>query len=459
MGMTEDNNQLEMILNYTKNVPGFAETFLLPEKQNPDKTVRQLPPGDGYELDSASQLVDLFGFYDPFPGLQESYQATESGEDDDGHLWSSILGTNLGPVSHGRRLETMSIFYHSSRSYPLGPPPQVKKSRNLILTISKDAHLDIQEGQDLPYRLIKNLGHGATASVELVQDVNTGLTYARKSFKNVYSRNLEEVKQTFHNEVRVMRRLASHHHIVRVFASYVRGRELSLILDPVADGGDLAAFLQAFKDLGEQDPRREEQKSIIRRAFGCLMVGLEFMHRQTVRHKDIKPQNILIHQGMVLYTDFGIALDHSQQGHSTTTGNPQSFTRRYCAPEVADWGSRNSKSDIFSLGCVYLEMMNALDKQLVPESLLGGPFHLNLDLIYSYYTRVNITFNPTFENASKTMMINILEMISATPSQRPIAGLLLSRFSSNLHFSQPQSQCWFCTSCSSPWPPHDFPTH
>jgi serine/threonine protein kinase len=46
------------------------------------------------------------------------------------------------------------------------------------------------------------------------------------------------------------------------------------------------------------------------------------MHEQTIRHKDIKPQNILIHRGSAIYTDFGISLDFAQQD-STTTGHPQ----------------------------------------------------------------------------------------------------------------------------------------
>ncbi|KAF2657970.1 kinase-like protein [Lophiostoma macrostomum CBS 122681] len=246
-----------------------------------------------------------------------------------------------------------------------------------VVSIHEGAHLELESKDVLPYELIRNLGHGASASVEMVKDVTTGSVFARKIFRNVYSRNLNTVKRQFQNELHVMRRLASHHHIVRVFATYVAQRELALILSPVADGGDLAAFLQEFRDAGFSSPTFRKDCLVLQRAIGCLASGLAFMHKQTVRHKDIKPQNILIHGGNVIYTDFGISLDFAQQD-STTIGHPQSFTKRYCAPEVADFGSRNSRSDVFSLGCVYVEILAALHPPSVPEDLLEGPFHENL---------------------------------------------------------------------------------
>lgn len=45
---------------------------------------------------------------------------------------------------------------------------------------------------------------------------------------------------------------------------------------------------------------------------------------------------------------------------STTEGLPDSLTRRYAAPEVLANEPRNRSADVFSLGCVYLEMLAAL---------------------------------------------------------------------------------------------------
>lgn len=170
------------------------------------------------------------------------------------------------------------------------------------------------------------------------------------------------MKATFDNETEIIRNLATHHHIVRVVRMYYQELKFCLILDPPADNGDLHTFIHLFRQQGTTYDRQkyETTVAILHRAFGCLASGLVFMHRRNVRHKDIKPGNILVHRGAVIYTDFGISLDFSQSGQSTTSGTAGPRTDRYAAPEIFEYGSRNTKSDVFSLGCVYFELLSAL---------------------------------------------------------------------------------------------------
>ena len=148
-----------------------------------------------------------------------------------------------------------------------------------------------------------------------------------------------------------MKRLSGHQHIIRYAASYRCGREIAFLVEPVADSGSLADLLQDIRDKGQ--PSLAERQ-ILLHSIGCLAEGLAFIHGKTIRHKDIKPENILIHQGKVVYTDFGVAFDGSDVGSATTIGIPDGFSRRYCAPEVVarQPGPRNERTDIFSLGCV-----------------------------------------------------------------------------------------------------------
>ena len=232
-----------------------------------------------------------------------------------------------------------------------------------ILHIKAGQRYILKDGDELPYKLLKNLGHGGCAIVEEVQDQWTGKVFARKVFKIRGSQ--ANRKHIFENEVKIIQRLATHHHIIRVFATYVSKREVGLILSPVASRGALDGFLQD----AHEGLLTESDTAILTGSFGCLANGLAFMHTQNVRHKDIKPHNILVHGNSLIYTDFGSSLDYSASTRSVTTGFPNSVTRRYAAPEVHDWSPRSSKTDVFSLGCVYLEILCALKICDIPADM------------------------------------------------------------------------------------------
>lgn len=100
----------------------------------------------------------------------------------------------------------------------------------------------------------------------------------------------------------------------------------------------------------------EEDRETLRRFFGCLTSAVMYLHDHKCRHKDLKPGNILVSNDTILITDFGIALDWTELEHDTTTGKPNAFTIPYAAPEVANQKLRNVSADIWSLGCVFLDM-------------------------------------------------------------------------------------------------------
>ncbi|OCL06084.1 kinase-like protein, partial [Glonium stellatum] len=98
----------------------------------------------------------------------------------------------------------------------------------------------------------------------------------------------------------------------------------------------------------------------LRTAFGCLCQAVIYLHGAQIKHKDIKPSNILVHNDTVILTDFGIAHDYSDLDEGSNTGGPTGFTAAYAAPEVVRQERRNRSADIFSLGCVFLEMITVV---------------------------------------------------------------------------------------------------
>ncbi|KAL2150781.1 hypothetical protein VTH82DRAFT_7344 [Thermothelomyces myriococcoides] len=94
--------------------------------------------------------------------------------------------------------------------------------------------------------------------------------------------------------------------------------------------------------------------------FGCLAQAVAYLHRRNVqiRHKDIKPDNIVIDDfGLPVLTDFGLS-KHFETGQDSVGPTPK--TLKYADPEAMREERRDERSDIFSLGCVFLEMATVL---------------------------------------------------------------------------------------------------
>ncbi|KAI4696063.1 uncharacterized protein J4E88_000235 [Alternaria novae-zelandiae] len=167
----------------------------------------------------------------------------------------------------------------------------------------------------------------------------------------------QQIMAAFIREVRVMRQV-NHRHCVRFLGSYTDNESVNILSTPVADM-DLAAFLD--NHIGDRE------WAILYKGIDCLCNGLLYLHDNKIRHEDLKPQNVLVHGTNILLTDFGFSLDFSDDSVSTTTGRPSAWTIRYSAPEVLDSEPRNRASDIFSLGCVLVEMISGLYGRTLSE--------------------------------------------------------------------------------------------
>jgi serine/threonine protein kinase len=162
-----------------------------------------------------------------------------------------------------------------------------------------------------------------------------------------------------------------HAHIVRIMGTYVLGRKLSILLYPVANH-NLETFLEAMNE-GDSHENLENMRRSCKGFFTCLSSAMHYIHSKLTKHMDIKPKNILVRlenrriawgllrtRYTVFIADFGIARSY-QQLNATETDSPTSFTRKYAAPEVVLQDKRGLPADIFSLGCVFLEMIAVLN--------------------------------------------------------------------------------------------------
>lgn len=156
-----------------------------------------------------------------------------------------------------------------------------------------------------------------------------------------------QVGQKDLKEIEILKRL-SHAHMIKLVGTYTHRQCLGLLLKPVAVC-DLHTFFDdvesywASRSSRAQNERLRElafcgSNSAVRKAgpiyfqIGCLVSAVAYLHEQKVRHKDLKPSNILLASDGLYLSDFGSATDFSLLSQSATDN--ERGTPKYFAPEV-----------------------------------------------------------------------------------------------------------------------------
>jgi serine/threonine protein kinase len=303
------------------------------------------------------------------------------------------------------------------------------EAQNLVLSKALDLeredgkHRHFSKEADIPFTKIAELGKGGFGYVDRVLSTISYKEYARKLIPRGRTFKKDQtVLRDFERELANLKRL-SHPHIIELVGSYTDPRFVGIIMSPVADC-NLREFLDA-------SPLSAENLSLLRTFFGCLTAALCYLHENRIRHKDIKPQNVLVKGHQVFLTDFGISLDWTELGHSTTSG-PTIRSPRYCSPEVADDSSRNSSSDVWSLGCIFLEMWTVLVGETVAALLAylektdeqETRYYLNLSAVESWCSTIGNRPASAPYPAPRTWIANTMRL---EQQKRWTAQMLLDR--------------------------------
>jgi serine/threonine protein kinase len=231
-----------------------------------------------------------------------------------------------------------------------------------------------------PYDHMEYLGHGAYGYVDKVRDkqasnpkaeVVDGETvptrvYARKVVRISSSRDRESLLRSVLNEFKILNRL-DHRHIVRVVQMYQWKNCLSITMKQVAES-NLADYLQSVDELID-GLEKDVRMSAMQAWPGCLIQAIDYLHEMKVKHKDLKPANILIMLGSVLIADFGVSKDLIDEETTASFGASGDVgTLMYYAPEIiAENQRRGRAADIYAMGCIFLEISTVL---LAPKGSL-----------------------------------------------------------------------------------------
>jgi serine/threonine protein kinase/tetratricopeptide (TPR) repeat protein len=194
------------------------------------------------------------------------------------------------------------------------------------------------------YEILGLLGEGGMGAVYKARDREVDREVALKVIRPELAGH-PDVMRRFKQEL-ILAREVTHKNVVRIF-DLGEAEGAKFISMEYIDGQDLRSVLRERGKLPS-----EEAVGIIEQ----ICQGLEAAHSEGVIHRDLKPQNIILDKhGRVAVMDFGIARSREFQGLTQTgdlVGTPE-----YMSPEQAKGEEIDSRSDLFSLGIIFYELL------------------------------------------------------------------------------------------------------
>jgi mitogen-activated protein kinase kinase kinase len=203
------------------------------------------------------------------------------------------------------------------------------------------------------------IGQGSFGSVYLALHAVTGELMAVKQVELPSVQKDTEIdrkKQTMitalKHEINLLRDL-QHPNIVQYLGTAADDHHLNIFLEYVP-GGSIAAMLKQYNTF---------QEPLIRNFVRQILDGLSYLHGRDIIHRDIKGANVLVdNKGGIKISDFGI----SKRVEASSMLGSQSHMNRpslqgsvyWMAPEVVRQTAHTKKADIWSLGCLVVEMFS-----------------------------------------------------------------------------------------------------
>src|ERR1700683_111410 len=195
------------------------------------------------------------------------------------------------------------------------------------------------------YEILQMLGEGGMGTVYKARDREVDRLIALKVIRPELAQNADALHR-FKQEL-ILARQVTHRNVIRIF-DLGEADGMKFITMEYIEGRDLKSII---REKGKFTPK-EAEKIVVQ-----VCKALEVSHAEGVIHRDLKPQNIMLdEQGKVSVMDFGIARSMEAGGGMTQTGALVG-TPEYMSPEQAQGQHLDARSDLFSLGIIFYELL------------------------------------------------------------------------------------------------------
>src|SRR2546426_1151524 len=250
------------------------------------------------------------------------------------------------------------------------------------------------------YRIERLLGRGGMGEVLLARDT---LLDRRVALKRLLPSGADRAEQ----RAAILKEARR--------ASQITDRRIAAIHD-VLDLEDQVVLVMEFVDgvtLRERMGTPVSIDTFYNLASQCVQ-GIAAAHAQGVIHRDLKPENLMVTpEGEVKILDFGIARRVGLAGTTLATtesvSGSISGTPQYMAPEVHLGGAADERTDIFSMGAMFYEMLTS-------KRPFGGPtYGAVLDQVLHATPAPVSELNPA---AGLALSEVVAKMLAKDPDQR-----------------------------------------
>ncbi|PFN03476.1 hypothetical protein COJ51_16260 [Bacillus thuringiensis] len=235
------------------------------------------------------------------------------------------------------------------------------------------------DGEGNSYEVLNEIGRGGFGKVYKIKKEQDSSYWALKILPPYASNEIQ--LEGFRNESKMALKV-SHENTMKY--KYIHDGSTYESLPPyiimeLADGGSLKDFIQQQKKNGEFF-----NNETLHQMFNQLINGMEHINNELV-HRDIKPDNILIKDGKLIITDFGLGKIVDAATRSQTF---KGFgTREYIAPEGWKAEKNTIQMDIYAMGITFYELAtlekafdlppHATDREWMEKHLYDFPTNPN----------------------------------------------------------------------------------
>ncbi|MGH8704206.1 MAG: protein kinase domain-containing protein [Burkholderiales bacterium] len=194
------------------------------------------------------------------------------------------------------------------------------------------------------YRILRMIGKGGMAQVYLAERARDGLQLVLKVLDPELRRN-ETFLKRFVREYRLIAMIEIEH-VARIYDQGVSGDHPYIAMEYLS-GGTLAVRIhEGLTSLAAL------------RLTSQIAKALDAVHARGIVHRDLKPQNIMFRDnGRPVIVDFGLARDLGATSTLTRAGEVLA-TPRYMSPEQCLGRPADHRSDLYSLGVIFYEMLS-----------------------------------------------------------------------------------------------------